>query len=155
SGSVRHAARQCAHRHCHLRRGRIHRFCHRRRNRRQSFRYWSSSMSLKDRYDLVIFDWAGTMVDFGSEAPVLALIEAYEAEGVTISAAAARQDMGKAKRDHVNGLMAIPEVAAVWQAKFDRPSNAEDVERIMVRLGPLMREHAERASTLIAGARAT
>jgi phosphonoacetaldehyde hydrolase len=112
-------------------------------------------MSLKDRFDLVIFDWAGTMVDFGSEAPVLALLEAYEAEGVPITAAAARQDMGKAKRDHVNGLMAIPEVASAWATKFGRPSNGDDVERIMVRLGPLMREHAERASTLIPGARAT
>ena len=31
-------------------------------------------MSLKDHFDLVIFDWAGTMVDFGCEAPVKALI---------------------------------------------------------------------------------
>ena len=112
-------------------------------------------MSLKDRFDLVIFDWAGTMVDFGSAAPVQALIEAYDAEGVMITAAAARQDMGKAKRDHVNGLMAIPEVAAAWKARFGRPSNGDDVERIMTRLGPLMREHAERASTLIPGARDT
>jgi phosphonoacetaldehyde hydrolase len=112
-------------------------------------------MNLRDHFDRVIFDWAGTMVDFGSEAPVLALLEAYDAEGVTITAAAARQDMGKAKRDHVNGLMAIPEVASAWQARFGRPSNDGDVERIMVRLGPLMREHAERASTLIPGARAT
>ena len=29
-------------------------------------------MSLKDHFDLVIFDWAGTMVDFGCEAPVKA-----------------------------------------------------------------------------------
>ena len=88
-------------------------------------------MSLRDKFDLVIFDWAGTMVDFGSEAPVLALIEAYEAEGVAITAAAARQDMGKAKRDHVNGLMAIPDVAKAWQAKFGRASNADDVDRLL------------------------
>ena len=112
-------------------------------------------MSLRDRFDLVIFDWAGTMVDFGSEAPVQALIEAYAAEGVAISAAAARQDMGKAKRDHVYGLMAVPGVASAWQEKFGRASDDSDVERIMVRLGPLMREHAERASTLIPGARET
>ena len=62
-------------------------------------------MSLKEHFDLVIFDWAGTMVDFGCEAPVRALIEAFAAEGVRIDAAAARQDMGKAKRDHVHGLM--------------------------------------------------
>ena len=28
-------------------------------------------------FDLVIFDWAGTMVDFGCRAPIAALIEAF------------------------------------------------------------------------------
>jgi phosphonoacetaldehyde hydrolase len=112
-------------------------------------------MSLKDYYDLVVFDWAGTMVDFGCEAPVKALIEAFDAEGVRIDAAAARRDMGKAKRDHVRGLMTVPSVAAAWQARHGRAADAEDAERIMVRLGPLMRSHAARASTLISGARET
>jgi phosphonoacetaldehyde hydrolase len=112
-------------------------------------------MRLKDRYDLVIFDWAGTMVDFGCEAPVRALIEAFAAEGVAITEAAARQDMGKAKRDHVNGLLTIPAVAATWQARHGRAADGADIERLMERLGPLMREHAARASTLIPGARQT
>jgi phosphonoacetaldehyde hydrolase len=112
-------------------------------------------MSLKDRFDLVVFDWAGTMVDFGSEAPVRALIEAFEAEGVPIDEAAARRDMGKAKHDHVSAILANPAIAAAWQARFGRVADASDIERIMVRLGPLMREHAARASTLIPGARET
>ena len=29
----------------------------------------------------VVFDWAGTMVDFGCQAPVGALIEAFAATG--------------------------------------------------------------------------
>ena len=47
----------------------------------------STSMSLKSHFDLVIFDWAGTMVDFGCEAPVTALIEAFRREGVALDAA--------------------------------------------------------------------
>jgi phosphonoacetaldehyde hydrolase len=74
-------------------------------------------MSLKDRFDLVIFDWAGTMVDFGCEAPVKALIEAFEEEGVGIGAEVARRDMGKAKRDHVNSLLSYPSVADAWRAR--------------------------------------
>jgi phosphonoacetaldehyde hydrolase len=112
-------------------------------------------MSLKDRYDLVIFDWAGTMVDFGCEAPVKALIEAFAAEGVEISQASARRDMGKAKRDHVVALLSIPVVAAAWQARHGRAADDADVLRLMDRLGPLMRQHAARASTLIPGARQT
>src|SRR5580698_2461409 len=112
-------------------------------------------MSLKDRFDLVIFDWAGTMVDFGCEAPVKALTEAFAAEGVTIDAATARRDMGRAKIDHVRSLLLEPAVAAAWRARHGRSPSARDIDAIMLRLGPLMREHAARASTLIPGARET
>jgi phosphonoacetaldehyde hydrolase len=112
-------------------------------------------MSLKDRFDLIIFDWAGTMVDFGCEAPVRALIEGFGAEGVVIDAATARRDMGKAKIDHVRSLLSEPAVAAAWRAQHGRASNEADVEVLIERLGPLMREHAARAATLIAGARQT
>ena len=33
----------------------------------------------------VVFDWAGTMVDFGCMAPVDALIDAFAGEGVAIT----------------------------------------------------------------------
>src|SRR5579863_277705 len=112
-------------------------------------------MSLKSRFDLVILDWAGTMVDFGCEAPVKALIAAFGAEGVLIDAAAARRDMGKAKIDHVRALLLEPSVAAAWRAHHGRDATPADVDALMVRLGPLMREHAARASALIPGARAT
>jgi phosphonoacetaldehyde hydrolase len=112
-------------------------------------------MSLKDHFDLVIFDWAGTMVDFGCEAPVKALIEAFGSEGVTLDEATARRDMGKAKVDHVRALLAEPAVAAAWRARHGRTSGPADVEAIMARLGPLMRDHAARASQLIPGARET
>ncbi len=112
-------------------------------------------MTLKDRYDLVIFDWAGTMVDFGCEAPVKALLEAFEAEGVAIDEAAVRRDMGKAKRDHVTCLLANAAVAAAWRDRHGRAADAVDIERIMARLGPLMRDHAAAASALIPGARET
>jgi phosphonoacetaldehyde hydrolase len=110
-------------------------------------------MNLKDRFDLVIFDWAGTMVDFGCTAPVKALIEAFAAEGVVIDAVAARRDMGMAKIDHVRSLLQQPLVAAAWRARHGREADAADIDSLMLRLGPLMREHAARAAILIPGAR--
>lgn len=112
-------------------------------------------MSLRDRFDLVVLDWAGTMVDFGCEAPVKALIEAFAEEGVAIDAASARRDMGKSKADHVRALLQIPIVAEAWRAARGRSANDSDVESLMNRLGPLMREHAAEAATLIPGARET
>jgi phosphonoacetaldehyde hydrolase len=112
-------------------------------------------MSIRDRFDLVIFDWAGTMVDFGSEAPVKALIEAFAAVGIDLDAAAARRDMGKAKRDHVSSLLQDPAIVAAWRARHARAPEPRDVDLIMTHLVGPMREHAARASTLIPGARAT
>jgi phosphonoacetaldehyde hydrolase len=109
-------------------------------------------MTLKSRFDLVIFDWAGTMVDFGCEAPVNALIEAFAADGISIDAPIARRDMGKSKVDHVRALLAISSVADAWRKKFGRACEESDVERLMTRLGPLMRRRAEEAAELIPGA---
>ncbi len=106
-------------------------------------------------YDLVIFDWAGTMVDFGCCAPIAAYVEAFARRGVVLAEAAARADMGIAKVDHVRALLARPEVAAAWVASQARPSGEADVEALMADLGPLMRDAAASASELIPGAAAT
>lgn len=103
-------------------------------------------------FDLVIFDWAGTMVDFGCRAPVAALVEAFARRGVTLDEGAARADMGKAKADHVRALLARPEVAAAWLQAAGRASDDADVEALMADLGPLMRDAAAAAAELIPGA---
>ncbi len=103
-------------------------------------------------FDLVIFDWAGTMVDFGCRAPVAALIEAFARRGVRLDEAAARADMGKAKIDHARALLARPEVAAAWAAANGAAPGEDDVTALMRDLGPLMREAAAEASELIPGA---
>ena len=43
----------------------------------------------KPRVRAVIFDWAGTTVDFGSRAPVLAFVRTFAEFGVTLTAAGA------------------------------------------------------------------
>ncbi|OYU69386.1 MAG: phosphonoacetaldehyde hydrolase [Alphaproteobacteria bacterium PA2] len=106
-------------------------------------------------FDLVIFDWAGTMVDHGCCAPVEALLEAFDRHGVTISEAAARADMGMAKVDHVRALLARPEVNEAWSAARGGAPGEADIISIMADLTPLMLEAAAKASELIAGAAET
>src|SRR5260221_7060702 len=92
-------------------------------------------------YDLVIFDWAGTMVDFGCRAPVNALLEAFKRHGVQLTEEQVRRDMGKAKADHVSALLNYPEVANAWRAaKGGGNPTAKDRDTLMSELGPLMRE---------------
>lgn len=111
----------------------------------------ASHPSLAD-FDLVIFDWAGTMVDFGCKAPIAALLAAFERHGVALDEAAARADMGKAKDDHVRALLARLEIADAWRAANASEPDAAAVAALMADLGPLMREEAARASQLIPGA---
>src|SRR5215471_2019871 len=100
----------------------------------------------------VVFDWAGTMVDYGCMAPVEALIDVFAGEGVSISGAEARHDMGKAKHDHLIAIMANPAVAARWQTHKGRFATQADIERIYQNLIPAMTAAAAKASSLIPGA---
>ncbi len=106
-------------------------------------------------FDLVIFDWAGTVVDFGCRAPIAALMEAFSRRGVALEETAARADMGKAKVDHVRALLARPEVKAAWTAANGAAPGDADVAALMEDLGPLMRDAAAEAAELIPGAAET
>jgi phosphonoacetaldehyde hydrolase len=103
----------------------------------------------------VVFDWAGTVIDFGCLAPVRALQAAFAAEGVGLTEEQARRDMGRAKRDHVAQLLQDPVVRANWKEHFDRAPVEGDVDRVYAALEPLMQSEAARHSTLIPGAAET
>ena len=105
-----------------------------------------------ERFSLVIFDWAGTMVDFGCVAPIAALVEAFARHGVALNETTARADMGKAKADHVRALLTYPQVASAWLAANGKAPGEADVAALMEDLGPLMRDAAAQAAELIPGA---
>ncbi len=111
-------------------------------------------MRLAKHFDLVVLDWAGTMVDFGCCAPVNALIEAFQRHGVALTESQARRDMGKAKADHVAALLSYPEIIDAWVAANRTKPAARDAEVLIAELGPLMRDQAAQSATLIEGARA-
>jgi phosphonoacetaldehyde hydrolase len=100
----------------------------------------------------VVFDWAGTVIDFGSIAPIEALRTAFAHHGVSISEAEARADMGMAKRDHVRAILALPRVSVAWADAHSRAPDEADGDRVYADLAPLMREAAARHTTLIPGA---
>ncbi len=102
----------------------------------------------------VVFDWAGTMIDFGSRAPVVALQHVFGDAGVPITEAEARADMGRAKRDHIRALLAVPRIAGAWRsAKGDAPVET-DVTALHDAVEPMMRIAAKDCAALIPGAAA-
>lgn len=78
----------------------------------------------------VIFDWAGTMVDYGCFAPVAVFIEVFKRQGVDISIAQARAPMGLEKRDHIRAIAQQVEVTQQWQAVHNRLWDESDIDRI-------------------------
>ena len=100
----------------------------------------------------VVFDWAGTMVDFGCMAPIAALVEAFAGEGVPVSVTEARRDMGRAKLDHVWALLETPGVAARWATARGAAPTIADRDRIYEALVPLMARAATEHAIMIPGA---
>lgn len=80
--------------------------------------------------NLIIFDWAGTLVDFGCCAPLSAFHHAFENAGLPISAAIARRPMGAHKRDHVREILHYPEIANRVRAELKREPDEELVQEI-------------------------
>ena len=78
----------------------------------------------------VILDWAGTVVDHGSRAPMGAFVRAFATFGVDISIADARGPMGMAKRDHIRTVLRLPTVAAAWQARRGHAPAEADVDAL-------------------------
>lgn len=82
-----------------------------------------------------IFDWAGTMIDFGSRAPMGAFVEVFGEFGITISIADARGPMGLPKLEHIKALGRLPHVAEQWRARrgtaFDEAA-AEEIYKVFV-----------------------
>jgi phosphonoacetaldehyde hydrolase len=100
----------------------------------------------------VVFDWAGTMIDFGCVAPVRALVDVFAEEGMAITAAEARADMGRAKLDHLRGLLANPDVAARWAALKGATASEADIDHLYRKLVPAMTAAAAESAQLIPGA---
>ncbi len=78
----------------------------------------------------VVFDWAGTAVDYGSIGPVAVFLKVFEQFGVPVTAAEARRFMGLAKKDHIREMCRIPSVKERWAAHHGRAPEAADVDRM-------------------------
>ena len=102
--------------------------------------------------EAVIFDWAGTIVDYGSFAPTKVLMEAFLERGVAVSLAEARVPMGLPKWHHIQALGRLPAVAQRWKAHLGRPFTTEDVDALYARFMPLQMAYIGAYSQPIPGA---
>ena len=107
------------------------------------------------RLEAVIFDWAGTMVDHGSLAPMRAVTDLFARHGIRLRDEDVRRDMGIFKKDHIHRILEIPRINVEWSKKTGRRPNEQDVEKLFFEFGPLQMEILLQYSDLISGAAET
>ncbi|GGE04935.1 phosphonoacetaldehyde hydrolase [Aureimonas endophytica] len=100
----------------------------------------------------VVFDWAGTVIDFGSRAPMGVFVEAFARFGVEVSVAEARGPMGRPKWDHIAAMLAEPRIAAAWRAAQGAAPDKAAVDRIYEIFVPMNEAVVADYATLVAGA---
>ena len=81
-----------------------------------------------NRFDTVIFDWAGTTVDYGCFAPVQAFVEVFRHFGVEPTMEEVRKPMGMLKIDHIRTMLQMPRIKVCWLEQQGNESTEEDVE---------------------------
>jgi phosphonoacetaldehyde hydrolase len=99
----------------------------------------------------VIFDWAGTTVDFGCMAPAQVFAEIFSQKGVQITSSEAREPMGLQKRDHIAAIAAMPPVAKQWKEVHNREINEADIDEMFHNFVPLQQRVVRNHANVIDG----
>jgi phosphonoacetaldehyde hydrolase len=103
----------------------------------------------------VILDWAGTAVDHGSLAPVAALQRVFAENGLAITAAEARKEMGVLKKDQIRFILAGDRVSREWTGLHGHAPSEQDVVKLFTEFLPKQAEILEQYSDPIDGVPAT
>ena len=78
----------------------------------------------------IIFDWAGTTVDYGCFAPVQAFAEVFRHFGIEPTSQEVREPMGMLKIDHIRTMLRMPRISALWEEKYGRKPEEKDVKEL-------------------------
>jgi len=80
--------------------------------------------------EAVIFDWAGTTVDYGCFAPVEAFVETFAKIGIKVSLDEVRAPMGALKRDHIKQMLEMPRISQLFIEKYHTSFTDEDLDEL-------------------------
>lgn len=103
----------------------------------------------------VVFDWAGTTVDYGCFAPTVVFIDLFRKFGVGISVSEARAPMGGHKRDHLREILMMETVSERWRAAHGKTPSEADVDALFKEFVPAQVVAVTRHANIIPGCRET
>lgn len=86
----------------------------------------------------VIFDWAGTTVDYGCFAPLQVFLEVFKKRGIEVTHEEAREPMGMLKWDHINTMCGMDRIANLWKEKYGRLPEKKDVDMLYADFEPML-----------------
>ncbi|MET3288662.1 phosphonoacetaldehyde hydrolase [Brevibacillus fluminis] len=86
----------------------------------------------------VIFDWAGTTVDYGCFAPLDVFIEVFRKRGIEVLHEEARAPMGLLKWDHIDTMLKMERIANLWKEKYGRTPTEKDVDMLYADFEPML-----------------
>jgi phosphonoacetaldehyde hydrolase len=107
---------------------------------------------MNNEIKLVIFDLAGTLVDYGCFAPVDAYIELFRRHGVEIGSYFVRKFMGLNKKEHLQCLAALPEVQTSWLKNYGVKISEFDLNTLYHEFLKILTDQMPLYSHLIDGA---
>ncbi|MDR1508726.1 MAG: phosphonoacetaldehyde hydrolase, partial [Synergistaceae bacterium] len=99
----------------------------------------------------VIFDWAGTTVDYGCFAPLNAFIEAFSEAGVVPTLEETRAPMGLPKRDHIIEMLKGERLLGEFVKRNRREPGQGDVDEIYDKFELILFDLLGRHSELLPG----
>ena len=97
----------------------------------------------------VIFDWAGTTVDYGCHAPAAVLQTIFSEQGIALLPEEARHAMGVPKLDQIRAICELPRVRSAWQALHGEEPNEPNVRKLFDRFVPAQLASIEQYSDVI------
>ncbi|WP_066966204.1 phosphonoacetaldehyde hydrolase [Microbulbifer sp. Q7] len=101
-----------------------------------------------------IFDWAGTLVDFGSRAPLRAFMQVFANAGIAVDEAETRIPMGTEKKEHIRRMLQQARIRDAWREQHGRFASEEDIDALYTELAPIQRAEIDHHSTPVPGAAA-
>lgn len=95
-------------------------------------------MNRKPQIEAIIFDWAGTTIDYGCFAPLDVFMKVFEKKGVEVTLEEAREPMGLLKWQHIREMCNSERIANLWKEKFGHFPADEDVDDLYMEFEPML-----------------
>lgn len=106
---------------------------------------------MTSQIQLVVFDWAGTTTDFGSQAPVQVFDRTFSQYGLHFSRQEINAPMGMEKKAHIRSMLSTEHGRELWEEAKSQSWNEQDIEVVYQSFEDNLRRVVAEYSRVISG----